>query len=181
MQPQPVRLRRTWDRVLINLAVDAAFMMAFLVAIEVNATGIAFHEWWGLGLTLFICVHVLLHWRWVAMATQRFWRNLRAEPRLNALVDAGLYLGFVTMVFSGLVMSRSVLPALGLKGSTAPFWLALHIQSTNLTLLLVIVHLATHWRWLVAVSNRYVLAVIRRLFGTKKTVSDRTPGESVAK
>jgi hypothetical protein len=181
MQSHHVRPRPTLDRVFVNLAVDAAFMLAFLVAIEVNATGIAFHEWWGLGLTLFICVHVLLHWRWVAMATQRFWRNLRAEPRLNALVDAGLYLGFVTMIFSGVVMSRSVLPALGLRGSTAPFWLALHIQSTNLTLLLVTVHLAAHWRWLVAVTNRYVLAVIRRLAGTKKPVTDRALGESVAK
>jgi hypothetical protein len=155
--PSP-RPRRKIGRQLTNLAIDILFWLAFLVAIEVNATGLVVHEWWGVGLCAFVAVHVLLHWSWVAGAVRRFWRGLRAEPRLNALVDAGLYLGFVTMIFSGLALSRSVLPVLGLQSAQTPFWLSLHIQATNVTLVLAVVHLALHWSWLVSTFRRMASA-----------------------
>ena len=176
MPPPSPRLRPKLDRGLLNLAIDIAFWLAFLIAIEINATGLTFHEWWGVGIAAFIAVHVLLHWAWVVAAVQRFFHGLRAAPRLNALVDAGLYLAFITTIFSGLVLSRAVLPALGLRGYNTPFWLDLHIWATDVSMVLAVVHLALHWRWLLLAVGRTTSSARGRLGAAWRRRQGSRPG-----
>ena len=178
--PLPPPSRPKLDRGLLNLAIDIAFWLAFLIAIEINATGLTFHEWWGVGIAAFIAVHVLLHWAWVAAAVQRFFHGLRAAPRLNAIVDAGLYLAFITAIFSGLVLSRAVLPALGLRGYNTPFWLDLHIQATNVSMALAVVHLALHWRWLLLAVRRTMSSAGGRLGAAWRRRAGSQPGNRAA-
>ncbi len=132
----------------INVTVDLAFMLAFLVEIEEDATGLDFHEWFGLGLALFVLVHLLLHWRWAVAVTKRFFEQVKGKARIQYIVAMAMYVGFVSMILSGIVISRVVLQKLNIPPLYQPFWKNLHGQATNFTLVAAAVHLGIHWRWI---------------------------------
>jgi hypothetical protein len=50
-------------------------------------------------------------------------------------------------------LSLLVLPAIGLQGSQSFFWRWLHEQATNLTLLLLGLHVALHWKWIASMTR----------------------------
>jgi len=50
-------------------------------------------------------------------------------------------------VASGILISRSALPALGLDMGKDLFWRGLHTTFADLTVALVAVHVALSWRW----------------------------------
>ena len=69
------------------------------------------------------------------------------------LIFFGL-LFFLTIIGSGVAMSRAVLPLFGLTGSTGSAWFALHKWSSMLTLALVGVKLVLHRTWFAAVVKK---------------------------
>ncbi|PKO13775.1 MAG: hypothetical protein CVU39_17265 [Chloroflexi bacterium HGW-Chloroflexi-10] len=163
------------NKTLLNLTIDVLFLVAFLVVIDANATGIAIHEWLGMGIVGVILIHVLLHWDWVVKVTKRFFTRLRAEPRINYLLDMAIMIGFVTIIFSGLMISESVLPAIGLQGSREAIWKFLHYQATDITILLVGAHLALHYKWILTVIKRYAISPIAGLFHRKPKTQIHIP------
>lgn len=147
-----------------NLIVDATILAAFLVAFEPSLTGIAVHEWLSLAFAGALIIHVLLHWEWVVKVTIQFFRKLFHASRLNYIVDAVLLGAFVIVVLSGLLISRSVLTMLGIQVAANPTWRFLHTSSANIVLLMVGLHFALHWKWIVSTFKRYlVVPVVRRL------------------
>lgn len=146
-----------------NLTVDTLIFAGFLAAFEPGLTGVAVHEWLSLALAGTLLVHLLLHWEWVVKVTVQFFRKLWHSSRLNYLVDLALLLSMVTVMLSGLLISHSVLPALGLQAAEAPAWRFLHSSSANLSLLLVALHFALHWKWLVNAVRRYLLDPLQKL------------------
>jgi hypothetical protein len=69
--------------------------------------------------------------------------------RLNYLLGAALFISFTLIVFSGVMESRVVLAAFGLRLSNTEFWRGLHHTSTALTLWLAALHIGLHWNWIV--------------------------------
>lgn len=102
-----------------------------------------------------LLVHILLHWDWLSAITRTFCGKLTVRARLSYVVSAGVFVGFVSVLFSGLMMSERVLPFFGLAGSDARFWHALHGLSADITLWLVALHIALRWRWVVTMVQRY--------------------------
>jgi hypothetical protein len=139
-----------------NFWLDAFILTGFLVALQPRLTGISIHEWFTLAAGATLIVHVLLHWDWVAGITRKFFSNPFHISRMNYLVDGLLFLGFVAVITSGLVISQSVLPAFGLQIQASRSWREIHNLSSNLTLLFAALHFALHWSW---VKNTF-----RRLF-----------------
>ncbi len=144
-----------------NLLIDTAALGAFLVAFEPALTGISIHEWLSLALGLTLLVHVLLHWKWVVEVLLRFFRRLWHTSRLNFLVDSLLLVAFTLLMLSGLLISRSILPTLGITSLSLPGWRFLHSWSANLSLILVGLHFALHWRWVVNTLQRHVIHPLR--------------------
>jgi hypothetical protein len=97
-----------------NLYVDIAILIGFLVSYEPALTGITVHEWLSLAFTCALIVHLLLHWNWVVQITLKFFRKLFHSSRLNYVINLAILIDFVTIILSGLLISRSVLPAFGL-------------------------------------------------------------------
>lgn len=147
-----------------NLIVDAAIFVGFLAAFEPRLTGIALHEWLSLAVFGVIVAHLALHWRWVVQITRRFFQKLFHSSRLNYVLNAALLVAFVAMMLSGVLISRSVLPFLGLQAVRDQFWRVLHTVSANASLALVAAHVALHWEWIVNALKRYVLSPATRLF-----------------
>jgi len=145
------------NRTALNLLLDIGLLLAFFLVYEVKATGEAIHEWLGVGIAVVMIVHILLHWEWVLAVTKRFLTRLKTEPRIQYILNIGIFIGFTTIIFSGLMMSRSVLPVLGLQGSNSWFWKWLHFQSADITFLFSALHVALHWQWVVNAVKRYLI------------------------
>jgi hypothetical protein len=154
-----------------NLLLDAGLFLTFLVVYEEKATGVTIHEWLGVGIVAVIVAHILLHWKWIVGMTRGLFHRLKAMPRLNYLLDIVVFVGFTTIIFSGLMMSRSVLPFFGITASSSYFWKWLHSTSTEITVWLVALHVALNWRWIVnTVRHRTIEPVAVRL-GVRRTAS----------
>jgi hypothetical protein len=151
-----------------NLWLDFAIFVAFLVAFEPALTGIAIHEWLSLAFAGAVIVHLLLHWNWITKVLARFFKQLWNSSRLNFALDVGLLVSVVTLMLSGILISRSILPTLGIQLAESRSWRFLHTSSANISLILVGLHFALHWKWIVSTVKRYLLLPVKqRLFPQK--------------
>ncbi len=145
-----------------NFWLDLLIFAGFLVALQPRMTGIAIHEWFTLAATATLIIHIILHWDWVVGVTKKFFSNFFHVSRLNYIVNLLLFVGFVVVITSGLAISRSVLPAFGLRIDASRTWREIHNLSSNLTLLLVAVHFALHWSWVKNTFNRLFVKPFQR-------------------
>ena len=163
MEHQTTAKKSALSRTKINLLLDIALFLIFVVTYQAKATGITLHEWLGVGIAGVILTHILLHWPWVVSITQQFFKKLKAEPRVNYIVNAAIFIGFTTTIFSGLMISHSVLPFFGLEVAGSGFWKMLHFTSAEATVWLTALHVALHWRWIVNAVKRYVVVLMGQL------------------
>ena len=145
-----------------NFWLDAFIFAGFLAALQPRLTGIAIHEWLTLAAAATLVLHVVLHWDWALGVTRTFFKNLFHASRLNYLVDAMLFVAFTVVITSGLVISRVVMPTLGLQTFSSRSWLEIHNATSNLTLLLVALHFALHWSWVKNTFHRLVVSPFQR-------------------
>jgi hypothetical protein len=141
-------------RTTINLLLDLTLAIVFLVLLQPVLTGLAIHEWLGLALGGALIGHLLLHWRWATSIARKWLSKLPLKTRVYTLIDASLLVGFLTIIGSGVAMSRAVLPLFGLTGSTGSAWFVLHKWSSMLTLALVGIKLVLHRTWFAAVVKK---------------------------
>ena len=141
----------------VNLFLDVALFAVFLLALDPRLTGIAIHEWLGVAGAAAVVVHLLLHWEWIAGVTRRFLGRTSGTARLNYVVDALFFIDLVVISLSGVMVSQALLPLVGLAAPGGTFWLVTHSLSADLVVLLVAVHAALHWKWIVNAVRRYVL------------------------
>jgi hypothetical protein len=63
---------------------------------------------------------ILLHWKWVAAVTKGFLKSLAGQARINYILNAALFVITTVIIFSGVMESQAVLPALGLSVARSP-------------------------------------------------------------
>lgn len=145
-----------------NLAIDLGMGLVAVLVYSQEATGTTIHEWLAVGLLTAVLVHIALHWRWVVNVGQRIFGKLARQARINFFVNLGLLLAVLLTAASGMAISESFLPALGLStGSGGHLWEEIHEAAANLTLLLGMAHVALHAKWLLTHSRRYLLDPLR--------------------
>lgn len=148
----------------LNLYLDLVLVVGFLITMEEKLTGQTLHEWLGIALGASLVVHLLLHWNWIVVVTQRFFRKIPRPTRLNYTLNTAFFAAFTLIIFSGLMISESVTGILGLTGSQDPFWKMLHFTASNTVLVLVGLHIALHWQWVVNAFKRYVFSRMQDYF-----------------
>ena len=161
---------------LFNLVLDICVFIGFLIANNPRLTGDNLHEWISLALGVALLVHLLVHWRWVAQAVPNFFRKLKHTSRLNFVVDLLLMIAFITVCVSGVLISEAVAPALGISLPRGGIWKILHSRSADASLILMALHFALHWSWLVRAVKRFVISPIAARFhpttGAAQTPAD---------
>jgi len=135
----------------INLLLDLAALTIFLVVLEPSLTGKSIHEWLGLAFGATLLVHILLHGTWVVNTLKKFLKALPGQTRLNCTLNIALFLAFSLLLGSGIMISHifDLGQTLNLSRETTRFWRQIHTLSADLCLILVGLHLALHWTWLV--------------------------------
>lgn len=145
---------RPVSRTIVNLLLDLAVFVAFLAATAPRLTGLAIHEWLSLAVAAAIVAHLLLHWSWIAGATRRLFGKLRWGARVNYLLNALLFVAFTVVTFTGVMISEVALPLLGVELATDGLWMRLHRLASDAAVVLIGLHVALHWRWIVSTTRR---------------------------
>lgn len=140
-----------------KLFLDIGTFLAFLIAMDPRSSGIAVHEWLTLALAGTIIVHLLLNWEWVANVTKRLFVKTTNGARVNYVLNWLLFLDGILIMLSGIMISETAMPTMGILLPENFAWRSLHDLSANLALLIMGLHLAMHWSWIVNTFKRVFL------------------------
>ncbi|MCU1504044.1 MAG: hypothetical protein JWM12_3398, partial [Ilumatobacteraceae bacterium] len=111
---------------MFDFSIDLVLLVAFTLDYSFQFTDLAVHEWVGLVFVLLIPVHLVQHWDWVVRITRRLIRHRRGREALRWITDVLLMPVLVLCVASGVLISRSALPWLGITVKQDGFWRGLH-------------------------------------------------------
>ncbi|MEP6624272.1 MAG: DUF4405 domain-containing protein [Acidimicrobiia bacterium] len=138
----------------IDFWLDAALFVAFALDYSFRFTGLTVHEWIGIGLAGPLVVHITLHWDWVVRTARKLVQSYAGREKIRWVLDLALIGAMTLCIGSGILISRSALPAIGITTARDPFWTGLHTTTADVCIALVGLHLALSWRWIVAVGRR---------------------------
>lgn len=151
-----------------NWLLDIGIFAAFLIATEPNLTGEPVHEWLSLALAGTIVVHLLLHWKWIVTVGKTYFAKLFQTSRLKFFVDVLLFLAFNLLMLSGLMISKTILPAFGITRYGGGSWRMLHPLASNVSVILLGVHVGLNWKWVACTFKRFVITPVANLFRRPK-------------
>ena len=150
-----------------NYIIDITILAAFLIAMEPRFGGIAVHEWVSLALAAGIVLHLLLHWDWIVTVGLKFFRKLWHSSRLKFVIDLLLFAAFITVMLSGILVSKVVLPQFALEAGARRPWRELHSLSADASLVLLGLHFALNWGWVWDKTKKYILQPVAGVFESK--------------
>jgi hypothetical protein len=156
------RRRRVGAALALDIAVDTFLLLAFIANQSFRLTGLVIHEWIGASLAVATIAHITLHWDWVARATRRLIAKSPGRDTIRWSNDVLLMVAMTMCIASGLISSRVVLPAFGIRQSGSDFWLDVHLWAAGFTLFFVALHVALSWRWIVSAARRLPRPQLRR-------------------
>lgn len=148
-----------------NWLLDAALFGGFLVAMWLDLTGVAVHQWWGLGMAALAVYHLMRHRTWAATVTRRLLRGASGRIWRIYAVDAGLLIGFAGITLTGIMISTW----LDLSLSAYGLWRTVHVTVSVVTGMLIVLKVGIHYRWIVTIARRAVAPA------TRPAVSDLAP------
>jgi len=147
-----------------NLILDLSMFSIFLVVANPHLTGRTVHEWLALSLAGTVLTHILVHWKWVVNVARDFFKKLWHQSRLNFVVNTLFFTTMLGSLISGLMISESVMPALGIQLTVDRSMRMIHSAFSNVSMAVLAVHLVLHWKWIVTNIGRYIMNPIRNLF-----------------
>lgn len=137
-----------------RLWLDLALFGALFLAYNPAWTRLAVHEWLCVIMVVPLLFHVVINWDQTLQILRRFAQLLRTTPKVNLVIDAALFVVAVTVTLSGLLISQSVAGAIGVTIVPSSLWVSTHAWSADATILLLLVHFALHWRWIVNAAGK---------------------------
>lgn len=140
--------RRMPPRLMLDIVVDVALLIAFTVDSNTRLTGIPIHEWLGLAFGIGFMAHLALHWNWVTRTIRKAFSTAPTRERIKWFVDLALYVMMGAAVVSGWYISRHAAPAFGVVRVDEQFFRGLHSTTADLSVLLIALHLGLNWRWM---------------------------------
>ena len=127
----------------ISLVLDTIMLVVFVSLMSWRFTGVPIHEWAATGLLVVLAVHLVIHWHWVETRVARL-RSGSRRTRVNVLLNLSLFAAMGAALVSGFIISKVMFPN-ALTPADYLRWHGVHDTSSNLTLLLLGLHLALNW------------------------------------
>ena len=159
---------KTKNQTKIKLVIDIIIFLVFLITMDPHSSGITIHEWLATSALAALIVHLLLSWDWIVQITRRFVGKANSLSRINYILNWLLFIDGTVIMLSGFMISESVMPFLGISLPRGFAWRSLHDMTANLFLLLLGIHTALHWGWIVDAFKRYVFQPVAKLFSVNK-------------
>jgi cellobiose-specific phosphotransferase system component IIC len=146
------------NKTFYKIITDVVVAISTVLLISERATGTTIHEWLGVAGLAAVVTHLLLSFDWFAAVTKRFFQKQTFQVRLNWTLSAALFIAMTAAFYSGLVISKVVMPALGITLADGFAWKSIHSLSSNITLFITALHLAVNWKWVV----KHIIAPFQR-------------------
>ena len=141
-----------------KLFLDIALFAVFLITMDPHFSGLAIHEWLSLAAAGVVIVHLLLSWEWIVNVTKRLFGKVGGgAAKVNYILNWLLFIDGILIMLSGIMISEAVMPTLGISLPMNFAWRRLHDMSANLSLIIMGLHLAMHWNWIVTTFKRIFL------------------------
>lgn len=144
-----------------NLILDITIFTVFLTVANPHLTGNTLHEWLGIALAAAIVTHLLFHWKWLVSLTKSFFQNLFHSSRLNYVMNLFFFIAMTGAIFSGLMISKDVMSFLGIQLDVSRSWKTIHNLASDASLILLGIHFALHWKWILTNVGRYIVNPLR--------------------
>ncbi len=157
-----------------NVFLDLALVFAFVVEMEERFSGLPMHEVLGLVFGGGLILHIILHWDWVVSTTRTLFKKIVHESRLNYVLNFALYVDLLVVTITGIGISRT----LRLNLAVPHNWETLHIVSSELSLVLIGLHIAMHWKWIMTNVPKYIFDRLSRSNTTNKSITEVMHGTS---
>ncbi|MCC6616066.1 MAG: DUF4405 domain-containing protein [Anaerolineae bacterium] len=141
----------------LNLYLDLMLVLAFVVDLELRFTGLQIHELLGVFFGAALVIHLILHWSWIVSLTRTFFKKLVHESRLNYVLNIALFADVATLVVTGILISRTLGLDLSAVQQSSRAIEQIHRLTADLSLLIVALHVALHWKWIVTHARKYLL------------------------
>jgi len=142
------------NRVSVLLCLDTAMLLLVCVLECLALTGLDVHVWLGFVLCPLVLVHVVMQWQWFITQFQRIRATRAYRVRVNALLNLGLLFMMAAVLLSGILSSRQVTSVIGESLGRARIWSEIHGWLNFIVVVLVGLHLALNWDWMIAALRR---------------------------
>ncbi|MGL5354127.1 MAG: DUF4405 domain-containing protein, partial [Clostridium sp.] len=134
----------------LNILMAIVFVMLFNKRAVIPMT---FHEIAGLVIGVAFIMHMTLNSKWIKQVSLNLFNSkTNFKTKLGYIIDILLLICFIIIIISGILISKVVFPNFRINSSIS--FKSLHISMSYITLLLVGIHLGTHWNWVVNVFKK---------------------------
>lgn len=147
-----VTRKKKLNRTPLNVALDLILALIMIVEMEEGFTGLPLHEVLGLIFGVGIILHLLLHWEWIVSLTRTLFKKVIHESRVNYALNLALFISMLVATVTGIMISRT----LGLNFNAGRDWQKIHIIASELSLVIVGLHVGLHWKWILPNSRKYI-------------------------
>lgn len=80
------------------------------------------------------------------------------------MVNTLFFIAMTGSFFSGLLISKDVMSTLGIQLNVSGGWKMLHTLTSDASVIILGVHFALHWKWIVNSMRRYIMNPVSNLF-----------------
>jgi len=133
-----------------NWWIDLVLFIGFITTFFVDLTGAEIHQWIGISSGALAAYHLLIHWDWVGAISNRFLVKTSYQARIYYILDMLLLLGLILIGVTGLAISTW----LNLSLNNFFTWLNIHITISIATLVILLLKLTFHWRWIIRATRK---------------------------
>ncbi|MFZ9856913.1 MAG: DUF4405 domain-containing protein [Roseiflexaceae bacterium] len=155
-------MNKARQKTLMNAAIDGGLLVTFLITTAPQFTGISWHEWLSLGLAMVVVVHIILHRQWVVAVAKHFIHKATWSSRFSFGLNTLLFIAFTLVIYSGIAISESAMPFFGIGIFDNQAWRFLHHTFSNISLIIIAIHVALHWQWIVNLFRKRVISHVSR-------------------
>jgi cytochrome b561 len=142
------------SRVTLLLCLDTAMLLLVCVLECLALTGLDVHVWLGFALCPLVLVHVVMQWQWFVAQFQRIRTTRAYRVRINTLLNLGLLFMMSAVLLSGILSSGQATSVIGESFGRARVWRDIHGWLNFIVVVLVGLHLALNWDWMLAALRR---------------------------
>ena len=141
---------------------DILLFACLILLLSPYSTGLSGHEMIGTIFFLPVILHLLFSWSWIKVSTRRFLLHSDWRERFNYLLNLTLFVFVVLEIISGLIISRVLLPSIGIKTIYDAAWRGLHNQLSVGIVVLISLHISLNWQRIVSYLRKKISFTITK-------------------
>ncbi len=157
-------------KLLVYFFIDAFLLIAFILLNNMHSTGKNLHETLGAVLGAIILVHFFVHWKRIVGYFKRIFKKHEFLLIGRLIINIALFACLSAIIITGLMMSRSLLPSLGIQLGRAGREIEMyHKMITHYTIYILALHLVFQWKWYFLLIKHTIIDPIANLFQKKRS------------